>query len=122
MSHNIEVEFLFKRLTDFQLLRIVRAQKHAYVAWITAYLSDVFISNRVAYGVTFAHTLRDTNVRYADGHFIRTAVIRSVCKEGRFWVVSTSDARYVITSFRKDVGRASFHTLLRSSVEGFRTP
>jgi hypothetical protein len=36
--------------------------------------------------------------------------------------VSTSDARYVITSFKKDVGRASFHTLLRTSVEGFRTP
>ncbi|VVQ19492.1 hypothetical protein PS928_04829 [Pseudomonas fluorescens] len=109
------VEFLFKRLTDFHLLRIIRAQKHVYEAPITAYLSDVFFSAGLAYGVSFEHIRRDLEGQFSDGHLMRTSTIRFVRKEGRFWVLTTMNSRYVIASFKKCHGRPSFQNFLRST-------
>jgi len=102
------VELHFKRLTDFHLRRIIRAQEYAYVAPITAYLSDVFFSAGLAYGVIFEHAKRDLEGRFSDGHLLRTSTIHFVRKEGRFWVITTQNSRYLIASFKKGVGRASF--------------
>jgi hypothetical protein len=108
------VEFHFKRLTDFHLLRIIRAQKTVYEAPITAYLSDVFFSAGLAYGVLFEHVRRDLVGQFSDGHLMRTSTIRFGKKEGRFWVLTTMNSRYVIASFKKCHGRPSFQTFLRA--------
>lgn len=34
-------------------------------------------------------------------------------KEGKFWVITTVTSRYVIATFRRDVGRRSLHEFLR---------
>ena len=48
MSNATKIEFHSRRLTDFQLRRILRACLHHYDLPITAYLSDVFISGSTA--------------------------------------------------------------------------
>lgn len=115
MLNTINVEFHGKRLTDFHLKRIAQAEAQSYTAPITAYLSDVFISSCVAVGIVFGHNKRDPYGRYADGHLMRTSDIRFARKEGRFWVLTTMHSRYVIASFKRDDGRASLKTFLRSA-------
>ena len=43
MSGDTEVELHSKRLTDFDIRRLIRSSKHFYEEPVTAYLSDVFV-------------------------------------------------------------------------------
>ncbi|PMX03274.1 hypothetical protein C1X59_05800 [Pseudomonas sp. FW215-R2] len=94
--------------------RILRACQHHYDLPITAYLSEVFVSGGTAIGVVFGHREVDQFGRFDDGRFLRTSSIRFARKEGRFWVLTTLDARYVIASFKRLDGRHSFRALLAS--------
>lgn len=118
MSVIHEVELHSKRLTDFQIRRIVRASEYVYDAPITACLSDVFVSNGVAVGVVFGHTEVDRLGRFADGHLMRTSSIRYAKKEGRFWVLTTMNSRYLVASFMKGEGRPSFRTFMQTAMNG----
>nr|WP_032830214.1 hypothetical protein [Pseudomonas sp. GM79] len=113
MSDSTEVELHSKRLSDFHLRRILRASKHLYGEPITACLNDVFISAKSAVGIVFGHVNQGPHGRYADGRLLRTSDIRQVQKEGRFWVLTTQNSRYVVASFKRDNGRASFRSFLR---------
>jgi len=112
VSDSTEVELHSKRLSDFHLRRILRASKHLHGEPITAILSDVFVYANSAVGIVFGHVDQGPHGRYADGHFLRTSDIRQVQKEGRFWVLTTQNSRYVVASFKRDNGRASFRTFL----------
>lgn len=115
MSGDTEIELHSKRLIDFDIRRLIRASKHVYEKPVTAYLSDVFVHSNSAVGIVYGHTKPGPHGRFADGHFLRTSDIRFANKEGRFWVLTTLNSRYVIASFKKDGGRASFKTLLESA-------
>lgn len=117
-----EIELHSRRLTDFHLCRILRASKHRYDLPITAYLSDVFVSGSTAVGVVFGHTKIDLFGRFADGHFLRTSSIRFAKKEGRFWVLTTMNSRYVIASFKRLDGRPSFRAFMESGMNGSPVP
>ena len=110
----INIEFHGKKLSDFQLKRIIRAMDQPYSAPVTAYLSDVFISSSKAVGVVVGHAKKGPYERYSDGHIIQTSDIQSVRKEGRFWTVTTQTEEYVIASFQRDMGRRSFRALINA--------
>jgi hypothetical protein len=112
MTNDIELELHSKHLTDFHLRRIIQARKHAYDMPITAYLSDVFMAAKSAVGIVYGHVSEGPYGRYADGRLLRTSDIFQVRKEGRFWVLDTMDSRYVIASFKRNDGRASFRGFL----------
>jgi len=114
MPNSIEPEFHFKRLTDFHLRRIFQADKYKYEAPITAFLSDVVIVSNTALGIVFRHQNPGPYGRFDDGHLIRTSDIRLARKEGRFWVLTTLNSRYVVASFKKELGRQSFKAFLGS--------
>lgn len=118
MSVIHEVELHSKRLADFQIRRIVRASEYVYDAPITACLSDVFVSNGVAVGVVFGHTEVDRLGRFADGHLMRTSSIRYAKKEGRFWVLTTMNSRYLVASFMRGEGRPSFRAFMQTTMNG----
>jgi hypothetical protein len=113
MPNEIELELHSKRLTDFHLRRILRASKYLYDSPITACLSDVFIYAKSAVGIVYGHVNEGPHGRYADGRLLHTSDIHDARKEGLFWVLSTVDSRYVIASFKRDGGRASFNNFLR---------
>ena len=113
MSDSTEIELHSKRISDFHLRRTLRASKQLYGEPITACLNDVFISAKSAVGIVFGHVNQGPQGRYADGRLLRTSDIRQVRKEGRFWVLDTVDSRYVIASFKRGEGRASFKSFLR---------
>lgn len=115
MLNTTTVELHSKRLTDFHLKRIVQADAQSFKEPITAYLSDVFISSCSAIGVVFGHKKRDRLGRFADGHFVRTSEICFARKEGKFWVLTTMNSRYVVASFKRGIGRASLKTFLRAT-------
>lgn len=112
--NTVVVDFHEKRYSDFELLRIVRAVGHGYEEPVTAYLVNVHIHSCSAVGVVFGHTHPGPHGRYSNGHLIRTSDIQSVEKEGRFWVVTTEDSRYVIVTFRRDCGRRSLREFRRN--------
>lgn len=113
MPSDTTLELHSRRLTDFQLGRILCASKHHYDFPVTAYLSDVFVSGSTAVGVVYGHREIGQFGRFDDGHFLRTSSIRFVKKEGRFWVFTTLDARYVIASFKRLDGRPSFRAFMK---------
>jgi hypothetical protein len=113
MTNGIEIELHSKRFTDFHILRIIRARKHLYDEPITAYLSDVFVYGKAAVGIVYGHVDQGPHGRYADGHLLRTSDIHQVRKEGRYWVLTTQNSQYVVASFKRDHGRASFRKFLR---------
>ena len=115
MSGDTEVELHSKRLTDFDIRRLIRASKHFYEEPVTAYLSDVFVHLNSAVGIVYGHIEPGPHGRYSDGHFLRTSDICFAKKEGPFWVLTALDSRYVIASFKKEGGRASFKKLLQSA-------
>lgn len=121
MSNATEIEFHSRRLTDFHLRRILRACQHHYDLPVTAYLSDVFVSGSTAVGVVYGHREVDQFGRLDDGHFLRTSSIRFARKEGRFWVLTTMNSRYVIASFKRLDGRSSFRAFL-AAIDGSRWP
>ena len=91
MSGDTEVELHSKRLTDFNIRRLIRASKHFYEEPVTAYLSDVFVHLNSAVGIVYGHIEPGPHGRYSDGHFLRTSDICFAKKEGRFWVLTALD-------------------------------
>lgn len=110
--NTVAVDLHVKRYSDFDLLRIAKAVSQDYEGLITAYLVNVHIHACSAVGAVFGHLLALTDQRLADGRLIRTSDIQSVTKEGRFWVITTVNSKYVIATFRSDVGRRSLREFL----------
>lgn len=112
---DIDLMFYSKRHTWFDLRRLVKAKAQTFPAPITAYLCGVFITSRTGVGVVFGHLHRKANGFFEDGHLIRTSDVMSVQKEGKFWVMTTKNSRYVIATFQRAHGRASLREFLRLS-------
>ncbi|AUF96319.1 hypothetical protein CXQ80_11000 [Pseudomonas sp. 02C 26] len=117
MSAEINIEYHGKSLSHFQLKRILRAMAYKYSPPVTAYLSDVFISSQCAVGIVFGHTSPGQFEQRADGHILQTYPIQLLKRVGRCWVITTEDGRFVLTSFKQGVGRASLRELIAELVE-----
>lgn len=115
MPEVIELEFHSKDVSDFQMSRLVRASLRKYTVPVTAFISDALIADDTCLGVSFDHSEQDDAYHRADGSILRTGKIRSARKEGRFWLLETQDGNYVIASFKRGLGRASFLKLLESA-------
>ncbi|RJG09027.1 hypothetical protein D3879_24720 [Pseudomonas cavernicola] len=115
MPEVIELDFHSKDFSDFQLSRLVRASLRKYTMPIRAFVSDALIADDTCLGDSFDHSERDDAYHRADGSILRTGKIQSARKEGRFWLLETQDGNYVIASFKRDLGRASFLKLLESA-------
>ncbi len=113
MLDTLDVNFHGKRHTDFDLKRIIKAQEHGFDIPVTAYLCGVSIRARAGIGVVFGHNRKDQYGRFGDGHLIRTSDVQKVEREGRFWVMTTVNSRYVLATFQRDNGRASLREFLR---------
>jgi hypothetical protein len=114
LSEVINVEFHSKWLTDFELIRLVRATNQKYTVFITAFISGAMIIGDTCLGVVFGHLDKDDLGRHADCSIIQTGKIQSARKEGRFWVLSTHEGHYVVGTFKRDGGRPSLYQLLKS--------
>lgn len=115
MLDTIDVNFHGKRHTDFDLKRILKAQEQGFDVPVTAYLCGVSIRSRAGIGVVFGHKRKDQYGRFADGHLIRTSDVLKIEREGWFWVMTTENSRYVLTTFQRENGRASLRKFLRLS-------
>ncbi|TWR78245.1 hypothetical protein [Pseudomonas saxonica] len=115
MLDTIDVNFHGKRHTDFDLKRIIKAQEQGFDIPVTAYLCGVSIRARAGIGVVFGHKRKDLYGRFGDGHLIRTSDVLKVEREGRFWVMTTENSRYVLATFQRDNGRTSLREYLRLS-------
>jgi hypothetical protein len=115
LLNTLDVDFHGKRHTDFDLARILKAQAQGFDKPITAYLCGVSIKARAGLGVVFGHNRKDQYGRFVDGHLIRTSDVIKAEREGRFWVLTTVNSRYVIATFQRDNGRASLREFLRLS-------
>ncbi len=122
MLDTVDVNFHGKRHTDFDLLRILRAQEQGFDEPVTAYLCGVSISSCTGIGVVFGHARKDQYGRFEDGHLIRTSEVLKVEREGRFWVMTTENSRYVLATFQRGNGRASLREYLRLSARLHTTP
>lgn len=111
--NTVSVDLHVKRYSDFDLLRIAKAVSQEYDGLVTAYLVNAHIHACSAVGVVFGHICLGPHRRFSDGRLIRTSDIQSVTKEGRFWVINTVNSRYVIATFRRDVGRVSLREFMR---------
>lgn len=114
-NSNIDLMFYSKRHTCFDLRRLIKAKEQAFSAPVTAYLCGVFITSRTGVGIVFDHVRRKANGLFEDGHLIRTSDVVSVEKEGRFWVMTTENSRYVIATFQRENGRRSLREFRRLS-------
>lgn len=112
MDNAIDLMFYSRRHSDFDLKRLIRAQAEGFSKPITAYLCGAFINARAGVGVVFDHVRRESNGFFEDGHLIRTSDVIGAKKEGRFWVLTTENSRYVIASFQRENGRASLRAFL----------
>ena len=117
MLDTLDVNFHGKRHTDFDLKRIIKAQEQGFDVPVTAYLCGVSIRSRAGIGVVFGHKRKDQYGRFGDGHLIRTSDVLKVEREGRFWVMTTENSRYVLATFQRSNGRASLRQFLRFSRE-----
>ena len=115
MLNTLDVNFHGKRHTDFDLERILKAQAQGFEKPITAYLCGVSIKARAGIGVVFGHNRKVQYGRFGDGHLIRTSDVLKVEREGRFWVMTTVNSRYVLATFQRGNGRASLRDYLRVS-------
>lgn len=115
MLDTIDVNFHGKCHTDFDLLRIIKAQEQGFDLPVTAYLCGVSIRARAGIGVVFGHNRKDQYGRFGDGHLIRTSDVLKVEREGRFWVMTTVNSRYVLATFQRANGRSSLREFLRLS-------
>jgi hypothetical protein len=115
MLDTLDVNFHGKRHTDFDLKRIIKAQEHGFDIPVTAYLCGVSIRARAGIGVVFGHNRKDQYGRFGDGHLIRTSDVLKIEREGRFWVMTTENSRYVLATFQRSNGRASLRAFLRLS-------
>ena len=116
MLNTLDVNFHGKRHTDFDLARILKAQAQGFDKPITAYLCGVSIKARAGLGVVFGHKRKDRYGRFGDGHLIRTSDVIKAEREGRFWVLTTVNSRYVIATFQRGNGRSSLRHFLRLSI------
>jgi hypothetical protein len=112
MLDTIDVNFHGKRHTDFDLKRIIKAQEQGFDVPVTAYLCGVSIRARAGIGVVFGHKRKNQYGRFGDGHLIRTSDVIKAEREGRFWVLTTVNSRYVIATFQPRNGRASLREFL----------
>lgn len=117
MPNTIEVSFHVKRHSDFELLRIIKAQEQGFEGPVTAYLCRVAIMSRTGIGIVFGHKREDQYGRFGDGHLLRTSDVIKAEREGRFWVLTTADSRYVIATFQRGNGRSSLREFLRHQRE-----
>ncbi|MNC50965.1 hypothetical protein D3C75_1002380 [compost metagenome] len=115
MLDTIDVNFHGKRHTDLDLKRIIKAQEQGFDIPVTAYLCGVSIRARAGIGVVFGHKRKDQYGRFGDGHLIRTSDVLKVEREGRFWVMTTENSRYVLATFQRVNGRASLREFLSLS-------
>jgi len=115
MLDTLDVNFHGKRHTDFDLKRIIRAQEQGFDIPVTAYLCGVSIRARAGIGVVFGHKRKDQYGRFGDGHLIRTSDVLKVEREGRFWVMTTVNSRYVLATFQRSNGRKSLREFLQIS-------
>ena len=115
MLNTLDVNFHGKRHTDFDLARILKAQAQGFSKPITAYLCGASIKARTGLGVVFGHNRKDQYGRFGDGHLIRTSDIIKAEQEGRFWLLTTVNSRYVVATFQRENGRASLREFLRLS-------
>ena len=115
MLNTVDVNLHGKRHTDFDLARILKAQAQGFDKPIIAYLCGVSIKARAGLGVVFGHNRKDQYGRFGDGHLIRTSDVIKAEREGRFWVLTTENSRYVIATFQHGNGRASLRQFLRLS-------
>lgn len=113
MLDTVDVNLHGKRHTEFDLTRILKAQAQGFKLPVTAYLCGVSIRARAGIGVVFGHDRQDLYGRFWDGHLIRTSDVRKVEREGRFWVMTTENSRYVIATFQRTNGRNSLRDFLR---------
>lgn len=111
--NTVSVDLHVKRYSDFDLLRLAKAASQDYDGLVTAFLVNVHIYACSAIGVVFSHICPGPYQRFADGRLIRTSDIQSVTKEGRFWVINTVNSKYVVATFRRDVGRRTLREFLR---------
>lgn len=119
-SNTYAVDLHSRRYSDFDLLRIARAVGQGYPLPVTAFLVNVQIMACSAVGVVFGHVHAASPIgRFADGHYLRTSDIQSLQKEGRFWVATTLNSRYVLASFRRGGGRAGLQEFLKVGSKGF---
>ncbi|MEE4104527.1 hypothetical protein V2I78_10590 [Pseudomonas viridiflava] len=115
MLDTLDVNFHGKRHTDFDLTRIIKAQAQGFDMPVTAYLCGVSIRARAGIGVVFGHERKDQYGRFGDGHLIRTSDVVKVEREGKYWVMTTENSRYVLATFQRSNGRASLREFLRLS-------
>ncbi len=115
MLNILDVNFHGKRHTDFDLARVLKAQAQGFGKPITAYLCGVSIKARTGIGVVFGHNRKDQYGRFGDGHLIRTSDVIKAEREGRFWVLTTVNSRYVLATFQRGNGRTSLRQFLRLS-------
>lgn len=117
MIDTVMVEYHWKRHSEFDHKRIMKAKSQGFTKPVTAYLTGVIIKARAAVGVVFGHLRKDSLGRFEDGHIIRTSDVLDVAKEGRFWVITTENSRYVIATFSSDGGRQSLRDFRRLAVK-----
>lgn len=115
MLNMIDLNFHGKRHTEFDLTRIIKAQAQGFHIPVTAYLCGASIKARAGIGVVFGHNREDQYGRFSDGHLIRTSDVIKAEREGRFWVLTTVNSRYVLATFQRGNGRASLRQFLRLS-------
>lgn len=116
MSDEFVIEYHIKELSDFQLKRIARAMAFRYPSPVTGYLSDVFITSECAVGIVFGHTDPGQYEQRADGHILQTSSIEHLKKVGRYWVITTAEGRFVLTSFKRGLGRLSLRVLIAGMI------
>lgn len=112
MHDSVELSFHIKRHSSLDLRRIAKAQAQGFAKPITAYLSGAFFMGGTAAGIVFGHIQRDVNSRFEDGYLLSVRDLENVSREGRFWVLTTKESRYVIATFKRDDGRRSLREFL----------
>ncbi|MDP9522113.1 hypothetical protein [Pseudomonas putida] len=98
-----------------QLTRIIQAMGQQYPVPITAYLSDVEISNDCAVGVVVGQIVPGLIERRTGAYLLTTPPVFSLIRVERFWVVVTKAGNFVLTSFKRGAGRKSLRALMATS-------
>ncbi|WP_260320028.1 hypothetical protein [Pseudomonas sp. JAI115] len=113
MLDTVDVNLHRKRDTDFDLVRVIKAQTQGFEEPVTAYLCRAFIKARTGVGAVFGHNRIDQYGRLDDGHLIQTSDVIKAERQGRFWVLTTVNSRYVLVTFQRGNGCASLRQFLR---------
>lgn len=98
-----------------RLTRIIQAMGQQYPVPITAYLSDVEISNDCAVGVVVGQIVPGFIEKRTGAYLLTTTPIFSLIRAGRFWVVVTKAGNFVLTSFKRGAGRKSLRALIATA-------